>query len=137
MPLLTAKLDTGARSCALHVENSAVVGTFRDSAGAAHDVLRFQVPYILDGREEEMSPPIDLPLLGRIAVRDSGGHTELRPLIQTRLLLGPLSFVTYVTLTRRSEMVFPMLVGRSALAGRFIVDPARRFLTTLPGSIEP
>lgn len=114
-----------------------MVGTVRDAAGATHDVLRFQVPYVLDGCAEELSPPIDLPLLGRIAVRDSGGHTELRPLIQTRILIGSLSFVTYVTLTRRTEMVFPMLVGRTALAGRFLVDPARRFLTAPPATAEP
>jgi hypothetical protein len=61
-------------------------------------------------------------------VRDSGGHADRRPIIETTLVLGAVEKRVRVSLTDRGDMLFPMLVGRTALAGAVRINPARRWL---------
>ena len=61
-------------------------------------------------------------------VKDSGGHTERRPVIETLLRMGNRGWRVRVTLTDRGDMRFPMLVGRTALGPDMRVHPTRRFL---------
>jgi hypothetical protein len=63
-----------------------------------------------------------------VVVRDTSGRTERRPVIETTLQLGRLKKRIAVTLTNRGDMLFPMLIGRSALGPGIIVDPSRRYL---------
>jgi hypothetical protein len=63
-------------------------------------------------------------------VTDSGGHTEKRYVIQTEVSLGNQQWPIEVTLTNRDNMLFRMLLGRTAMtAGNLIVNPAMSFMT--------
>ena len=67
-------------------------------------------------------------IVDRRAVTDSGGHVTERVFILTPMRLAGLEFEAEVNLAQRRHLRFPMLLGRTALAGRFIVDPAASFL---------
>jgi hypothetical protein len=126
--LIRAKVDSGARSSALHVLDEE---TFvRDS--------REYVRFILDtGLPGEAAIPAEAPVLDRRHVTDSGGHRTERIFIRTRLLLAGQAWDAEVNLARRRNMLFPMLLGRTALAGRFLVDPASSFLLGDPPPTGP
>jgi hypothetical protein len=63
-------------------------------------------------------------------VTDSGGHREERYVIETPITLSGHTWTIEITLTEREDMLFRMLLGRRALRKRFIVNPARSFVTT-------
>lgn len=112
---LLAKLDTGARTSALHAGNL----VFTRHAEAPWVV--FDLPDLA-----ALSPRrFRLPMLEQRRVKSSTGSSQLRPVVLLQLMLAGQAWTTEVTLTDRSDMELPMLVGRSALKGRFLVDPAR------------
>ncbi|HLU13268.1 MAG TPA: RimK/LysX family protein [Arenimonas sp.] len=116
---MRAKIDTGARSSALHVE-------FQESfrrEGA--EWVRFAIATGVHGVGQSLA---EAPVLDRRRVTDSGGHSSERVFIRTTLRLAGLAWEAEVNLTQRRNMLFPMLLGRTALAGRFLVDPAASFL---------
>ena len=114
-----AKVDTGARSSALHVESQEL---FR------RDGVEW-VRFALDtGRIASALQVAEAPVLDRRRVTDSGGHSTERLFILARLRLAGLEWEAEVNLAQRRNMLFPMLLGRTALAGRFLVDPAASFL---------
>lgn len=123
-----AKVDTGARSSALHVLDQEVFE--RDG--------REYVRFVLDtGMPGATAQPAEAAVLDRRRVTDSGGHQTERIFIRTRLRLAGLEWPAEVNLTQRRNMLFPMLLGRTALAGRFLVDPASSFLQgDLPHSLD-
>src|SRR3546814_4079980 len=75
---------------------------------------------------------IEARILDRRPVTDSGGHVGERIFIDTRMQLGGLAFDAEINLTSRRTMRFPMLLGRTALANRFVVDPSRSFVLGEP-----
>lgn len=117
--LLRAKVDTGARSSALHVLEQETF--FRD----AREFVRFRVDAGRSGGEARSA---EAPVLDRRIVTDSGGHRTERVFIRTRLRVAGQDWEAEVNLAERRNMLFPMLLGRTALAGRFVVDPAASFL---------
>ncbi len=108
---LAAKLDTGARTSALHVLAMSAAGD---------GFLDITLPV-------RRAAKVRVAIVDHVVVRDSGGHAERRPVVETTLVIGAIRRRVRVTLTDRGDMTFPMLVGRSALAG-VLVDPARRDL---------
>jgi hypothetical protein len=120
---LKAKIDTGARSSALHVARMRTV----DTAGGPgrRPILELTVP---NGRRGGKSLKVRAAVRGYVAVRDTSGRLERRPVIETALQLGPITKRIAVTLTNRGEMLFPMLIGRTALGPGIVVDPSRRYL---------
>jgi hypothetical protein len=118
-----AKIDTGAKTSALHISSMKQVG---ESEGKA--VCDIELPVARGG-----SIVARVVIEGHVVVRDSGGHAERRPMIETTLVLGGESRRVRVTLTDRGDMIFPMLVGRSALGENVMVDPSRRNLLGEPG----
>ena len=70
-------------------------------------------------------------------VRSSAGTTELRPVVRTEIQLGDLRLPIDLTLTNRDTMGFRRLLGRSAIRGRFVVDPSRSFVQRRPGADVP
>lgn len=127
VPHLRAKLDTGARSSALHVEELAEVGT-TDVDGVAVPLLSFVV---LSGRRDQPTRhEITAPVVERKVVRDTGGNHEDRPVVRTRIVCGPIDVVADVTLTSRDLMNFRMLLGRLTLLDACVVDPSLGYLHT-------
>jgi hypothetical protein len=118
---IEAKIDTGARTSALHINT---VDAF-ERRGAAW--VRFEVT-----GESESVPWHEAPLADRRSVRSSNGEAELRYVIRTRLTLGGRSWPVELTLTNRERMELPMLVGREALAGRVLVDAEKSWLCGRP-----
>jgi len=121
LPLIKAKVDTGARTSTLH---AFYVEAFR-CAGEAF--VRFGV-HPLRGRSD-VEVHCEAQILDRRAVSDSGGHKEQRYVIRTLLDIGGRTWPIEVTLTNREDMLFRMLLGRTAIAGRGIVDPMRSFVS--------
>jgi hypothetical protein len=123
---LHAKIDTGARTSALHVAAMQQVGE-----RGGKPVLELTLPV---GRRVDRGPFVTARVRVRryLVVRDSGGHAERRPVIETTLVLGGVARRVRVTLTDRGDMLFPMLVGRTALGDGVIVDPNRRHLAGEP-----
>ena len=111
---MKAKLDTGARSSSLHVESLQV---FEREDGTW---LRFQVRTT---RKGGLSAPCEVRATGRRSVTDSGGHVTTRWFIVTEIELAGVRVPVEMNLTDRRHMLFPLLLGRTALAGRFRVDP--------------
>jgi hypothetical protein len=116
-----AKIDTGARSSALHAWN---ITTADESDGRS--IVRFTIHPI----QRKSSPSIDVEaeLVDMRRVRNSGGQVELRPVIRTSLGLGGVIWPIELTLTDRDTMGFRMLLGRQAVRRRFLVNPARSYL---------
>lgn len=119
---LKAKMDTGARTSALHVDSLQVVETLPDGTEIA------EVEIGIDRRRPERRVTARVALLGRLRVKDSGGHPELRPYIETELVLGPVRKRIRLTLTDRSGMLFRMILARKALEPDFLVDTSRKYL---------
>lgn len=114
---LVAKLDTGARSAALHAENMEVY--VKDG----HQRIRFDVP--IDGNRVKTC---DLRLSDERRVKNTGGGIELRRVIETDVSIGGKVWPAQITLTNRTDMGVPMLLGRATIRRRFLVHPARSFL---------
>lgn len=127
--LVLAKLDTGARTSALHAVNL----QFRQSH------LKWWVEFDLPDIDEPASRHFRLPVIERRKIKSSIGSSQVRPMVLLELTLAGQTWATEVTLTDRSDMELPMLVGRSALKGRFLVDPARTRLANprKPSSMVP
>ena len=120
---LKAKIDTGARTSALHVARMRTVGT---GAGLQRrPILAITVPGGTRGRRPQV---VRAAVREFVVVRDSSGRTERRPVIETVLRLGTIERRIAVTLTNRGDMLFPMLIGRTALGPGVVVDPSRRYL---------
>ena len=123
-----AKVDTGARSSALHCD--ALEAFTRDGEEWVRFRLQTGEPGAVAGAEARV--------VDRRPVTDSGGHTTERVFIRTPLRLAGQAFEAELNLTNRRNMLFPMLLGRTALAGRFLVDPAASLLHgDPPGGIAP
>jgi hypothetical protein len=71
----------------------------------------------------------EAPVLDRRQVRDSGGHAEMRYVIETAILIGERLITAELTLTDRETMKFRMLLGRTALRKQYLVDPGRSYLS--------
>jgi hypothetical protein len=118
---IKAKIDTGARTSALHVTN--VMRFERDG----HPWVRFAVHPIQ--RSEHPVFVAESALVEHRPVRSSSGHTEHRLVIATTLAIGTTAWPIELTLTRRDAMGFRMLIGRQATRRRALIDPGRSYVT--------
>ena len=121
---IKAKIDTGARSSAIHAFDV-----------EEHDVdgeawVRFAVrPW---QRSEEDVAELRLPVLDRREVRSSNGSSEERYAVSMDLVLAGRAITTVMTLSNRDEMGFRLLIGREALAQGFLVDSAASYVGGRP-----
>ena len=120
LPAIKAKVDTGARTSALHAH---FVVPCQEGGRRR---VRFGVHPVQ--RRTDLSVTCTADVADRRVVRDSGGHEEPRYVIVVPVRLGELEWPVEVTLTDRDTMGFRMLLGRSAMRGRLRVDPDASFL---------
>lgn len=92
--------------------------------------MRFEVP--LDRGEDAPTVKVEADLLDQRFVRSSSGHAERRAVVLTRVRVGGEIWEMELTLARRDDMGFQLLLGREALRRRFVVDPGRSFVTGQP-----
>lgn len=120
---IKAKIDTGARTSSLHAFDLEI--SERDGEPwvefSVHPVQRIDEPAV----------SVSARVTEHREVRSSNGEVEQRPVIVTDVEVAGQRFPIEVTLTNRDEMGFRMLLGRSAVRDRFLVDPGESFLTGL------
>jgi hypothetical protein len=119
---IKAKIDTGARTSALHAFS------LRPHVDNGVNKISFDIHPIQHNTQQIITCTADV--VDKRAVTDSGGHEEERFVIITPICIAGQTWPIEITLTERENMLFRMLLGRSALRKRFIVNPARSFVTT-------
>ena len=117
---IKAKVDTGARTSCLHAFD------VRVDESQGQKLVRFSIHP--EQHNLDYSVECVAPLKDEREVRDSGGHCELRYVIETEITIGPKTHRVEFTLTNRDSMGFRMLIGRTAMKDRYLVDPGRSFL---------
>lgn len=117
-----AKVDTGARSSALHAYD---IEYFKRRG---ETWVRFRVHPVQ--RDSSITVLAEAPLVDEKIVRPSSGHAEHRPVIRTLLQLGDGAWPIEITLAQRDVMGFRMLLGRQSIKGRHLVDPGRSFVVS-------
>ncbi|MEZ5175184.1 MAG: RimK/LysX family protein [Acidimicrobiia bacterium] len=117
---IKAKIDTGARTSALHAFGLRV----KEVEGIP--VARFEIHPVQ--RSSQRAVRVAVPVHRWRRVKSSNGVTERRPSIITRAHVGSTAWDIELTLTSRDTMGFRMLLGRSAIRGRFLVHPSRSFI---------
>jgi hypothetical protein len=126
MPFIKVKVDTGARTSALHafelepvMENGISMVQFKiHPLQKKTDVEKYCKARVIDER----------------MVSDSGGHKEKRYVISTPISMAGTTWPIELTLTNRDTMRFRMLLGRTAMDSRFVIDPNASFLLGKPGA---
>lgn len=121
---LKAKVDTGARTSALH----------------AYAIEPYQkgdeswVMFVIHPKQRRNDVFVEChaPIKDRRLVSDSGGHKQRRYVIETPLIIGTSTIITEMTLTNRDSMLFRMLIGRTTLNNRFMIDPQASYLQGKP-----
>lgn len=121
---IKAKIDTGARSSALH---AFAIDPYRK--GGQRWVMFAIHPSQLNS---DVVVECHAPIKDRRLVSDSGGHKQLRYVIETELVLGRSLIRAEMTLTNRDSMRFRMLLGRTAMNRRFVIDPSSSYLQGKP-----
>jgi hypothetical protein len=114
---LDAKVDTGADSNAIHCDDIYV-----DDDNNVHFKLLDEVHEAYHGRK------IILPLYKVKKVRSSNGELQLRPSVKVTVDFFGKKYKTVISLTNRSDMKYPMLIGRKFLSGRFLVDVSQEYI---------
>ena len=120
LPLIKAKVDTGARTSCLH---AFMVETFERDGNLW---VKFAIHPDQNSNAEALR--CEAPLKDRRAVRDSGGHQEMRYVIETTVSVGKKLHLAEITLTDRDAMKFRALLGRTMLRGIYTVDPGKSYL---------
>lgn len=121
IPAIKAKIDTGARTSALHTFH---IETYKQGK---KEFIKFKIHPLQ--RKTDIEIECTARLLDKRVVKDSGGHAEERYVISTPIKLGELFIPAEITLTNREDMKFRMLLGRSALTKENIeIDPGSSYL---------
>jgi len=117
---IKAKVDSGARTSALHA--------FEIRPYAENGVRKVEFKIHPRQYNKELVVVCVADVLDERVVTDSGGHKESRWVISTLVSLGPQSWPIEMTLTARDDMRFRMLLGRTAIKGRALIDSSRSYI---------
>lgn len=119
IPAIKVKIDTGARTSALHAFK---IRPFKKNG---KKYIRFDVHPVQ--KRKDIIQHCIAEVVDRRFIKDSGGHRELRYIIKTSIIFGSHEWDVEISLTNRKKMSFRMLLGRTAM-GDIIVDTAKSFL---------
>lgn len=119
---IRAKIDTGARTSALHATE---ITTMTRNEG---DWVRF----LTETGPDSEHIWCEAPLVEQRCVTSSNGVEEIRYIIDARIKLAGISLPVQLSLTDRTPMAFPMLIGRTALKRHFLVNVARKYMHGSP-----
>ena len=115
-----AKIDTGARTSSLH---GTVLEEFeRDGQKMVRFAVDFEQQHV-----RQVCEAVHVDVRG---ITSSNGETQYRYVIKTPLKIGDVEFRAEISLANRADMKFPMLIGRSSLRRRFVVDSGYSWLQT-------
>ncbi len=124
VPAIKVKIDTGARTSALHAG---------DLELSDRDGQRFAAFTVHPWQSSERDPvEVSVPIIDEREVTSSSGTTSIRPVVLATIDLDGRPHQIELTLTRRDDMGFRMLLGRKALEGRYVVDPSHSYLHGRP-----
>lgn len=126
IPAIKARIDSGAKTSCIHAVN---IESFWKK-----DIkwVRFDVYPMQNNRRNKIH--CEAKLIDKRHVKSSSGEKEKRYVIETLLVLGNEEWTIQATLTNRDSMSFRMLLGREAMNGRVLIDPAQKMLQ---GGIPP
>ncbi|MFW5801159.1 MAG: ATP-dependent zinc protease [Spirochaeta sp.] len=118
--MFEAKIDTGARTTALHALD---IEPFQKDG---REWVRFRPPVLKQGAPEFC----EAHLADRRAVKNTSGIPEKRYIIRTHLHLADRNYLIEISLADRGDMKYPMIIGRTAISGhRLLVDCSHSWLT--------
>ena len=120
IPAIKARVDSGAKTSALHAKN--IAPFIKDN----QNWVKFDINPIQNNVKTIIH--CEAPLVDKRVVKSSSGFREQRYVIQTSLEIGNSKWVIEMTLTNRDSMGFRMLLGREAMSGRVLVDPEQQYL---------
>jgi hypothetical protein len=114
---LEAKIDTGAYTSSFHCHHIQVVD--------CNSMVEFK---LLDPSHEDYNHrTLEMPIYDTKKVKSSNGISEERIIVRATIVLAEVEIETRLSLTDRSEMRYPLLIGRSSLKRRFLVDVDRKY----------
>jgi hypothetical protein len=114
---LDAKVDTGADSNALHCDDISI-----DENSVVHFKLLDKIHPAYHGKK------MAIPLYEMKKIRSSNGEFQKRPSIRVQVEFFGKKYMTVISLTDRSDMKYPMLIGRKFLTNKFLVDVSKEYL---------
>ena len=114
---LKAKIDTGATISALHATH---IKEFHQNN---EKYVRFRI------HQSKSYKIINKPVLGYKTIKNSFGKKQSRPLISISIKMGNNIIETLITLAKRSNMIYPVLIGRSSLKNNYRINPRKSYLT--------
>ena len=113
---LKAKIDTGARTSAIHATNIQIY--HKDGS----EMVKFQI------YQSQSFLDIDTELISYKKIKSSFGQTEIRPTVHMKIQIGAEIWLTEITLAQRANLTYPMLIGRNSLNKKHIIHSHKSYL---------
>ena len=120
---LKAKIDTGARTSAIHATNIQIYRKNRS------EMVKFQI------YQSQSFLDIDTELISYKKIKSSFGQTEIRPTVHMKIQIGAEIWLTEITLAHRAKLTYPMLIGRNSLNKKHIIHSHKSYLAS-PSSMK-
>jgi hypothetical protein len=118
IPLIKVKVDTGAKTSALHAYDIQIIKLNQK------EFVEFAIHPIQTN--DQISVPCRAEIIGMKTIKSSNGHKQIRPVIHTPIKIGSRSWDIEVTLTNRDIMHHRMLLGRTAMLN-LLINPSKSY----------